>query len=144
MSDLSQNFIASLFKLSRALRKFTGYKGSTHDLTITQIQTLTFVSEEGSPTVSQISKEFKIALPTATGMLEILVNAGYLQRVQDSKDRRVKRIKITGKGKRILVKTTEKRAVYFRKLVSLLPKEDIESCQRIISDLLRKVEEPQR
>jgi len=58
-----------------------------------------FFSYDGPITMGELSRDLEVPLSTATRTMDWLVNNGYAQRLPDSKDRRIVRVELTGKGK---------------------------------------------
>lgn len=69
------------------------------DITIGQLECLRTVSRLDSPSMSVLARELNLQPSTVTGMVDKLVKAGKLQRVDDPEDRRVVRIEMTARGR---------------------------------------------
>ena len=80
------------------------------EMTISQVRALSIFSSEKEPLkMSDASKKLNVCMPTATQLIDKLVNMGLLERIKDDKDRRLVLISINDKGKRIFQKTQERR-----------------------------------
>jgi DNA-binding MarR family transcriptional regulator len=53
----------------------------------------------GPITMGELSRDLEVPLSTATRTVDWLVNNAYARRLPDSKDRRIVRVELTGKGK---------------------------------------------
>jgi DNA-binding MarR family transcriptional regulator len=69
------------------------------EITIGQLECLRIVSRLDSPSMSELAHELNLQPSTVTGMVDKLVKAGKLQRVDDPDDRRVVRIEMTARGR---------------------------------------------
>ncbi len=68
------------------------------DLSMNEMHTIEAIGYEGSKTMSETAEILKITLGTLTTSVNRLVKKGYVQRLQDEKDRRIVLIKLTEKG----------------------------------------------
>lgn len=141
MTDNIDQLITSLFQLGRNLRKFPEKKSSKKPaLSMLQTHTLMYIKNKNSPTMSEIAEQFGVALPTATKLVERLVNSNLIERSPDKKDRRIIRMNLTKKGGKTLQEMRKRKNNQLKKILSLLPASDIAHLQRIINQLLLKVE----
>src|SRR3989337_2619208 len=59
------------------------------EMTISQVRALSIFSSEKEPLkMSDASKKLNVCMPTATQLIDKLVNMGLLERIKDDKDRR--------------------------------------------------------
>ena len=66
------------------------------------VKTLTFIKEHGEPTMRDVADELRVSSPAATAIIDRLVETGDLERVTNSADRRVIKLKVTKVGKATL------------------------------------------
>lgn len=57
--------------------------------------------QKSSLTMGELSNALSAPLSTATGMVNWMVDIGYLQRLSDPEDRRIVRVALTDKGRRL-------------------------------------------
>ncbi len=101
------------------------------------------VHELGTVSMSEIGANMEISKPYMTALVDKLVTEGLVERVEDPKDRRVVRIRITTTGRdlhREFMKRARERVV---SRLSALEPEDIETFHvsiRNIRDILSKLE----
>ncbi len=102
------------------------------------LETLRFISEFDNPAMSDVADYLKIAPPTATALVNGLVDDGFLKRSADDKDRRRVLLEVTPKGKRCITDAAKKRERAFLRVVS--PLSDAERIQfaHILSIITRK------
>ena len=75
------------------------------DLTITQIKTLDVLSGCASEvSVKELSESLGMSLPSASRTVEALLRRGWLERREDDRDRRVKRIRVTAGGRDVVAR----------------------------------------
>lgn len=100
-----------------------------------------FVAESDKSVYQKdIEKEFKIRRPTATAMLKRLEAAGYLTRVEEDGDKRLKRIILTEKAKEMHEYFTERANVIEKKMDSVLTESERKELFRIIEKLQLRLE----
>ena len=56
---------------------------------------------ETAPTMGELSAELGVPLSTATRVVDGLVSANFIERVNDTRDRRVVRVQMTGSGRQM-------------------------------------------
>jgi DNA-binding MarR family transcriptional regulator len=105
-------------------------------LPFAQVEVLRFVHEEGSPTMRAIASYLHIAAPSATALVNQLVDGGYLRRVSDEHDRRQVRLSLTPKAKKALESIMQKRKKVFRAVLAGLSAQDHQDLQRILHRMI--------
>jgi DNA-binding MarR family transcriptional regulator len=80
-------------------------------LTLTQVKALVALdSEQGGPCpIRQLGEKLGITPPTATRAIDALVERDLVSRSEDPDDRRVRRIAITGAGRRLVGELASRR-----------------------------------
>lgn len=92
-----------LYRISQGINKLIRDKGKEHDISSTQIQTIIFLSgaHTKNKNVSSIARRLQIAQPTASRMVDSLVEKGLVKRERSQADRRKVKLELTKKGKSI-------------------------------------------
>ena len=102
------NIASKIFRVQPMLRKriqrFEG-SNSAQTMPLSHVQVLTVLNEEGSMTVSDISRRFNIAKPNITPLVDRLSAAGLVERQRSTLDRRVVNIAIREEGRERLKQT---------------------------------------
>lgn len=68
------------------------------ELTMQQSRVLAFVVKDPGLTGHELGERLGVSPPTASGLVDRLVEKGLLERVEDSADRRIRRLYITDEG----------------------------------------------
>jgi 4'-phosphopantetheinyl transferase len=68
------------------------------DLTMQQSRVLGFVTKEPGLSGNELGQRLRVSAPTASGLVDRLVEKGLLARIDDPEDRRVRRLYITAAG----------------------------------------------
>ena len=111
------------------------------NLTSAQIKLLTCFSNKDELTMSQLSNNLAVSMPTMTAMVDRLVNSKMVKRERDDIDRRVVRVKLTDAGKKMLKKLIRIRRREMEKILMNLNEEEMESYLtsiEIVAKLLAK------
>jgi DNA-binding MarR family transcriptional regulator len=88
------------------------------DLTFTQFKTLMLLAHETDElSVKEISERLGISLPAASRAVDPLVKRGFVERDEDLIDRRVKRVRPTKQGDRLVERLIETRIKAFEQLL---------------------------
>jgi DNA-binding MarR family transcriptional regulator len=88
--------------ISRSLRKCAEPDWMELDLTMAQLKTL-FTLEYGGPvTIGQTGEKLGISLPTASHLVDRLVQGGYVERTEDPADRRRTLASATASGSELV------------------------------------------
>jgi DNA-binding MarR family transcriptional regulator len=128
---------------SRSIRGWNDFVRST-GLSMPQFSILMQLYYQGAFSVSEISNRFGISVPAASQLVEKLVQAGYLERAEDPKDRRARLLPLSAKGKKIIEQGFKKRYRWIDNLVSNLSAEErtkVMDGLTILSRATQKVEQ---
>jgi DNA-binding MarR family transcriptional regulator len=111
------------------------------ELTSAQIKALITFHGTEEYTMSELSHNLGVTLPTTTSMINRLIQFGFIGRKRDNNDRRVVKVKLTVRGRAILRKLMEERRIALEVLLQALNNEELrtflESIENV-SSLIRK------
>lgn len=121
------------------MRKQMSDSAQGQELSPYQLHALFLLS--GRPcTMHELAEELSVALPTATALVNRLVNSGWVERGLDPSDRRVVRLAITSEGSKVLAKAKEHRYRKMKFLLDAMPEEDVNALHRILSNAYAELE----
>lgn len=85
-----------------ALEKRSNNELRGHDLTLSQLTVLLMLSDQpdGTASLKALEKSLRVAQSTTAGIVARLEQKGFVVSLGDAADRRVKRVRITEKGRR--------------------------------------------
>jgi DNA-binding MarR family transcriptional regulator len=89
-------------------------------LSMSQLGTLYHLSRMGSSGVSDIGDHLGVTSAAASMMLDRLVQQDLIERSEDPRDRRVKQVVLTGRGRRVLEESTRTRKAWLNDLAKTL------------------------
>ncbi len=98
---ITDNIFQVIPLLKKRLSHISAFQ-SENGLPLSHFQVLSLLNERGSMSVSEISEYFDIAKPNITPLVDRLVNAGLVDRVRSTTDRRVVFIVILEEGRKRL------------------------------------------
>lgn len=126
--------VQSVYELGRTLRQRM-VSCDMGDLHMGQIHALLFVQEREGITMKELAGLLRVTSPSATSFVDRLVKLGYVVRLQDPKNRRLVRLKISEAGTKMLREKMAERRKIFAEILSVLSDND----QKTLSAILRKV-----
>jgi DNA-binding MarR family transcriptional regulator len=106
------------------------------EITMPQFICLKIVEKNDNCMMKELAEKLQLSLGTVTGIIDRLTKNDFVERYRDERDRRVVRVKLTEKGKNILVKATEKRKERFMNLLKEVDEADIKSLLESFRKLL--------
>ena len=95
------------------------------NLTSAQIKLLTCFSDRDELTMSELSRNLDVSMPTMTAMVDRLVNSKMVKRERNSIDRRVVRVRPTNSGRVVLKKLLRIRRKEMEKILMNLSGEEM-------------------
>jgi DNA-binding MarR family transcriptional regulator len=121
----SQRTVAESMKHSERIDPFSMLKA----------ETLRFISEHSNPAMADVAEHLCITPPSATSLVNGLVQTGQLKRVRDAKDRRIIRLAITPKGREFMRRAFSQMAEQMRRFFSRLNAAEQRNLVRILEKL---------
>jgi DNA-binding MarR family transcriptional regulator len=92
-----------LYRISQGVNKLIRDKGKEHDISSTQIESIIFLSgaHPDNKNVTSIARRLQVAQPTATRVVNSLVERGLVERERCEADRRKIKLSLTDRGREI-------------------------------------------
>lgn len=79
---------------------------------------------DGTETVSELAAAFQVAQPTMSSTVRKLEDKSLVELIQDTDDRRVKRVRVTRKGRAVRQKAVKALEPYWREFADAAPETD--------------------
>ncbi|MEE8382520.1 MAG: MarR family transcriptional regulator [Thermodesulfobacteriota bacterium] len=111
------------------------------NLTSAQIKLLTCFSDREELTMTELSRNLGVSMPTMTAMVDRLVNSKVVKRERDTIDRRVVRAMLTDLGRKVLKKLVRIRRKEMEKILINLSEEEMKdfiTSMEMVARLLAK------
>lgn len=98
-----------LYRISQGINKLIREKAKENEVSSTQIQTVIFLSgaHPRNKNVTSVASRLQIAQPTASRVIDSLVDKGLVARERSENDRRKVKLELTDKGNSIAVSINE-------------------------------------
>lgn len=142
--DNTFDLMEMLFKISRLMKEKMSFRNDLIHLSVLQIQTLVHLSQNEKVSMSDIAQHFLIELPSATSLINKLVDQDLVKRYEDQQDRRLVMITLTETGKIMFEQAMSQRKKKFEKILSYLSakeKQDLLSIFKTLDNKLQKENE---
>lgn len=136
---VTTKLIDTIFSLSRCMREKTGSKSQVAELSMVQIQTLIFLAKSPA-SMKDIAQYLHIELPSATSLIDHLVEMNFVLRKQDAKDKRSIQISLTTTGKQLLQKAKKAKKERLARFFSTLSIEEKKQLLSILQKLQKTLE----
>jgi DNA-binding MarR family transcriptional regulator len=129
--------------MHRSMRDFRKFMDET-DLSFSQINILMRLLHGGSAGVSEIGAQLGVTNAAASQAVERMVQAGLIERTEDTQDRRAKKLALTPKGRTLIGRGIEIRSQWVEGLTEALTPEQqsmIISALTLLTAAARKTED---
>jgi DNA-binding MarR family transcriptional regulator len=113
-------------------------EGLPNDLSMPQIEVMSFIGPDGSETMKAIADHLRITPPSVTAMIAEMEKKGIVKRVVDPSDRRRISIVLSKKAKVIYSSILDKKHEVLQKMISRLSATDKKELERIITILIKE------
>lgn len=110
------------------------------DLTMQQLRVMSAVAHEPGLTGQELGARLGVSAPTASGLIDRLVEKGVLGRTDDATDRRVRRLQLTAEGRRVLTGLDDSMGRLFEAVVPPISVDDLRIIVAGSEAMLRAVE----
>ena len=138
--SIDKEIILFTYKISRLIRKHIADTSHiAEEPSMLQLQTLMSLTH-GALTMGKIAQELYIKLPTASSLVDRLIEVGYVKRISDKLDRRITKIDLTEKGKQILTSAMKIKMKKMEFILNKLSTSEKKSLMSIIKNLHNKLE----
>jgi DNA-binding MarR family transcriptional regulator len=116
-------------------RKAVVKQGCLRNISSTQLHVLFMLVNEGALGMSQLADRLGVSLPNVTGIVERMVERGFVERTRDGDDRRVVTISVTATGRETVEEIDMIRRGQVAAVVSRLTPEQQERALRTFTEL---------
>lgn len=110
-------------------------KSFLSDLTLLQVQALKFIHFNKTATTTDLARLFQVSKPSASALVERLVENGWIKRTSHAADRRTIILTLTRKGSQRLNGICEKRVSLLKTLFRSLSMVEKETLVRILKKM---------
>jgi DNA-binding MarR family transcriptional regulator len=127
-------------KVNRVLRRQVPDAWMELSLTVAQLKSLFFISNEGSTNVGKLAAVLNVTPANVTGIVDRMVEHGLVSRAENPEDRRMQLLKVTDKGQALITDLRERQIGRLSEILNYLGPEEITTVAQGLSLLLRACE----
>jgi MarR family transcriptional regulator, organic hydroperoxide resistance regulator len=120
---------------SRSMRDWMRFVKST-GLSMPQFSILMMLHYRQTGSISEISERQAISAGAASQLVERLVQAGFIERKEDSEDRRAKVLSLTDKGRELIEAGSVERTRWLDDLIAYLSPDECEKVSKALEVLV--------
>lgn len=139
--DINNSLVKQIVTLGRILKSHALRDGNSLHLTFLQVETLFALKTKGNLSMKQVSEMFHITMPTATVLVDKLLEMKLVSRKNDTEDRRVVYVSLTQKGNTLLESGMKKREENLSMMLDSITSEDKKSMIRILEKMIARAQE---
>lgn len=122
--DDADAIISAFHTIHLALNAATVSNWLDLDLSMAQLKTLFVVARLGSTAIGQVAETLHVGLPTASHLVERLVQEGLVERSVDAEDRRRSLAALTPRGEQLVARLRQGSVTHMRAWAQALNKEE--------------------
>lgn len=134
----NQSLEEALFAFRRKLKDVMRQEFENLRCPISQIDSMTYIAEKGTPSMKEIANYLKITPPSATAIIETMQKKGLITRVSNKKDRRTIRVALTPKAWKLLKSFHEHKFTIMTKMFSKLYETEQKQFIKILNILTKE------
>lgn len=97
------------------------------------LETVRYIGEDGAPTMSDIASYLRVSAPSATALIDSLIEDAIVTRAEDPNDRRRVRLTLSKQGEKLLESAWKARERAFGRLLTRLSAKDRAEFERLLS-----------
>lgn len=129
----------NLRKISGAIKQNGRKILKNYPITSTQFIALQWITECGDLTIGELSNKIGLAFSTTTDLVDRMEKNNLVERVRDSVDRRVVRVRVLSKGKNIIKEVIKKRQAYLGNVFAAFTNEEAIKLNDLLKVLLEQM-----
>ena len=125
-------FADKVLEISQDFLKYYTEEAYKVKLTLSQITILEILSRNKESNMSDMARSMNVTTAAMTGIVDRLVRDGYVTRISDPADRRVVKIKLTGKGGAAVRSALENKKHMITRIFRVLPQRERDEYLKIL------------
>src|ERR1700738_1092587 len=126
----AEEALAAYRKLHRALLTSSARRWRDLDISLQQLRAIYFLRDEEEAPVGRLAELFGIGLPAASILADRLVRSGYVERNEDTADRRRVLLSLTRSGIQLIDELQQGSHQHLRRWMARLSSEDLAALTR--------------
>jgi DNA-binding MarR family transcriptional regulator len=143
-AELVEEIIQLQRQVNRALRQGESDVWMELSLTIAQLKSLFFISNEGSTNFTKLAQALRVTPSNVTGIIDRLVGQGLVSRRENPENRRMLVLQSTDRGEALLASLRERKIGQLSEMLSRLSEEQLSTLAQGLRFLVEAAEASQR
>lgn len=139
-SELVKEIIRLQRQVYRLRRQYEPDVWMTLDVTVSQLKSLFFISNQGTTNLSKLAAVLGVTPTNVTGIVDRLVRKGLVTRTESAEDRRSLLLQTTEEGEELLVKLRERRRDYMSDILSRMGVGELTTLAQGFASLVKAIE----
>ena len=138
--ELIREIIELQRKVDRARRQYELDVWMGLPLTIAQLKSLFFISNQGSTNLRKLAAALGVTPTNTTGIVDRLVKQGLVSRTENDQDRRMLLLRATDKGEELVAKLRERRRGHMSEVLARMSVDELATLAQGFASLVKAVE----
>jgi DNA-binding MarR family transcriptional regulator len=139
-TELIQKAVSFQKELNRLIIGYRTEKWMSLNITITQLKSLIYIYDRGKTSFKELAKALNVSPPVVTGIVDRLTAQDIISRITGGRDRRIRWLTITEKGKQLLNDIRQDNTSEMIRMLEVLKEEDIAALVQGFSALMKTAE----
>jgi DNA-binding MarR family transcriptional regulator len=143
-AELIKEIIELQRKVDRALRQYQLDVWMGLPLTIAQLKSLFFISNQGCTNLGKLAAALGVTPTNTTGIADRLVKQGLVSREENPENRRMLLLRATAKGEELVAKLRERRRGYMSEVLQTMSVDELITLSQGLASLVKAAEVQER
>jgi DNA-binding MarR family transcriptional regulator len=135
--ELVKKIIRLQRKADRARRQYELDIWMTLPLTIAQLKSLFFISDQGNTTSGRLAVALGVTPTNMTGIVDRLVRQGLVSRAENAQDRRSVLLRTTDKGEELVTRLRSRRTGYLSRVLNRMSVDELAGMTRVLTAFVK-------
>jgi len=127
-------------KVDRARRQYELDVWMGLPLTIAQLKSMFFISNQGSTNLGKLAAALGVTSTNTTGIIDRLVKQGLVSRTENVQDRRMLSLRATDKGEELVANLRERRRGYMSEVLERMSVDELTTLAQGLISLVKAAE----
>jgi DNA-binding MarR family transcriptional regulator len=139
-AELISQIIELQQKVDRARRQYELDVWMGLPLTIAQLKSMFFISNQGSTNLGKLAVALGVTSTNTTGIIDRLVKQGLVSRSENVQDRRMLSLRATDKGEELVANLRERRKGYMSEVLERMSVDELTTLAQGLISLVKAAE----
>ncbi len=132
LTEFAEQLSRLMPEIARGTLRREAFELSSGHITLPQFFILNMLDRQEELRMTDIARSLGVTTAAATGIVDRLVKSSYVQRVYDSDDRRIIKIRLSPKGRELVQRVNKSKRQNIIEVFGKIPSEDRDSFLKIL------------